>query len=67
MVRVDDEMGREVYSLLLLVPGGLRFFSRAVLSTAREKDFSQRPQRLSGEIDKEFIKIDMQCLNHIHA
>ena len=56
MVRLDDEMCREVYSLLLLVPRGLpvlclaardlaqagtqtglRFFSRAVPSTAREK------------------------------
>jgi hypothetical protein len=43
MVRVDNEMGREVYSLLLLVPGGLRFFS----------------QRLSGEIERAFIKMEM--------
>ena len=52
MVRVDDEMGRAVYSLLLLVPGELRFFSHAASSQRHvRKDFSQRPQRLSGEID----------------
>jgi hypothetical protein len=31
MIRGDDEMCREVYSLLLLMSGGLIFFSRAAL------------------------------------